>query len=71
MPGQDDKEQIRKQSEQAQDYFSKIAGFEPARTSVPAPPPAPAPEEAESPPVAPRPEAPLSEAEQYFKKLLG
>lgn len=71
MPGQDDKEQISKQSEQAKDYFSKIAGFEPSRAGVPAPPPAPAPEEAESPPVPERPEAPLTEAEQYFKKLLG
>lgn len=69
MPSQDDAERIRKQSEQAKDYFSKMAGFEPSKAGRPAPPPVP--QEEEKPAVPARPEPPLTEAEKYFKKLLG
>jgi hypothetical protein len=68
MPSQEDAEQIRKQSEQAKDYFSKVAGFEPSKAGQPAPPPV---QEEETPAVPARPEPPLTEAEKYFKGLLG
>lgn len=69
MSSEEDAERIRKQSEQAKDYFSKMPGFEASQAGRPAPPPA---QQEEEKPAAPaRPEPPLTEAEKYFKKLLG
>lgn len=64
----DEEERIRKESQRAKDYFSKMPGFQPSQSGQPAPPPA----GAEQTPAAPaKPEPPLSDAEKYFKRLLG
>jgi hypothetical protein len=70
MPSKEEEERIRKESQQAKDYFSKIPGFQPSQSDRPAPPPPPA-EEESVPKASARPEPPLSEAEKYFKRLLG
>ena len=71
MANPDDLERLRREGDKAQDYFSKIPGFEQAQWR-PAEPDAPAADEAPAAPAAPaKPEPPLSEAEKYFKKLLG
>lgn len=72
MGNAEENERLRQEGQKASEYFSKISGFDPSRTQ-PARPGQPAP--AEEAPVVPErpapPEAPLSEAEKYFKKLLG
>jgi len=68
MADQQDGDKARTDAEKAKDYFSKIPGFQPAATEKPAP------EEAEkeaAPAVPAKPEPPLSEAEKYFKGLIG
>jgi hypothetical protein len=68
MASNEDLERIREQSDKAHDYFSKVDGFQPSEAQEPKP----AEEEASSDAAAPaKPEPPLSEAEKYFKDLLG
>ena len=64
MADQQDRDQARTDAEKAKDYFSKLPGFQPAVTEKPAPNEA----EEEGAPAVP---APLSEAEKYFKGLMG
>ena len=74
MAGQEDLDQVREKSDEAKDYFSKIPGFEAPSFEKPAP----AEEEEEEkpaseewvPPTRNKPDAPLSEAEKYFQKLI-
>lgn len=70
MANPEDLERLRKEGDKAQDYFSKIPGFEQAQWRPNTPPPA-APAEEAAPAAPAKPEPPLSEAEKYFKKLLG
>ncbi len=69
MADQEDLEKVRESGDKAKDYFSKVAGFEPKTFEKPAEE-APQEEEAYKPPVREKPEAPLSDAEKYFKKLI-
>jgi len=68
MADQQDRDQARTDAEKAKDYFSKLPGFQPAVTEKPAPNEA---EEEGAPAVPAKPEPPLSEAEKYFKGLMG
>lgn len=72
MANPEDLERLRKEGDKAKDYFSNIPGFEQAqwRPATPAPA-APAPAQEATPAAPAKPEPPLSEAEKYFKKLLG
>lgn len=71
MANQDDLERLRKEGDKAKDYFSKIPGFEQAQWRPATPPPAATPTEEAKPAIPAQPEPPLTEAEKYFKKLLG
>jgi hypothetical protein len=64
----DDEDRIKKDSDRAKDYFAKMPGFQASQAGRPAPPP---PAAEEKPAVPAKPEPPLTEAEKYFKKLLG
>src|SRR5882672_626201 len=71
MAGQEDLDQVREKTDEAKDYFSKIPGFQAPNVEKPAP------VEEEKPasedwvaPAKSRPEAPLSEAEKYFKGII-
>lgn len=68
MPNKDDEDRIRKESDRAKDYFSKMPGFQPSESVWK---PAPAAQEPAQPAAPAKPEPPLSDAEKYFKKLLG
>ena len=70
MAGPEDLDRVRQKTDKAKDYFSKVPGFQ-------APIEKPAPEEEAKPaseewvpPTRSKPEAPLSEAEKYFQKLI-
>jgi hypothetical protein len=73
MAGQEDLDQVREKTDKAKDYFSKQSGFEEKSWENPSPvaeePPAPG-EEGWVPQTSKKPEAPLSEAEKYFKKII-
>ena len=71
MAGPEDLDQVREKTDKAKDYFSKVPGFQAPSFEKPAP------AEEEKPasdewvsPTASKPEAPLSEAEKYFKKII-
>jgi hypothetical protein len=73
MAGPEDPDQAREKTDEAKDYFSKLPGFQAPNFEKPAP----AEEEEEkpaseewNPPTARKPEAPLSEAEKYFQKII-
>ena len=74
MAGPEDPDQVREKADadKAKDYFSKIPGFEAPTFEKPAPAEGekPASEEWVPPTTPSKPEAPLSEAEQYFKKII-
>ena len=69
MPDPRTPEEIRRSTDKAKDYFSKISGFEPPPYEKPETAPEPAPEEAA--PSWRKPEAPLSEAEKAWKRITG
>ena len=72
MAGPEDLDQVRDKTDKAKDYFSKIPGFEAPNAEKPAPAEEqPAAEEWVPPATPPKPEAPLSEAEKYFQKIIG
>jgi hypothetical protein len=74
MAGPQDADQVRDKTDadKAKDYFSKIPGFEAPNFEKPAPAEEqPASDEWVPPTTPPKPEAPLSEAEKYFKKIIG
>ena len=71
MAGQEDLDQVREKSDEAKDYFSKIPGFQAPNFEKPAPAEEEKPASDEgAPATARKPEAPLSEAEKYFQKLI-
>jgi hypothetical protein len=68
----EDLDQVREKTDKAKDYFSKQSGFEEKSWEKPAPaeePAAPT-EEGWVPSTPKKPEAPLSEAEKYFQKII-
>ena len=69
MPDARTPDEIRRSTDKAKDYFSKVSGFEPPASANPQPAPEPAPEEAA--PAWAKPEAPLSDAEKAWKRLMG
>ena len=72
MAGPEDLDQVRDKTDKAKDYFSKIPGFEAPNVEKPASAEEqPAAEEWVPPATPPKPEAPLSEAEKYFQKIIG
>ncbi|HYR62630.1 MAG TPA: hypothetical protein VET24_08395 [Actinomycetota bacterium] len=72
MAGPEDLDQVRAKTDKAKDYFSKVPGFETKSWEKPAPPAEEEPAAPECAPTTPRkPEAPLSEAEKYFQKIIG
>ena len=73
MAGPEDLDKVRDKSDadKAKDYFSKIPGFEAPSFEKSAPAEEqPASEEWTPPATPPKPEAPLSEAEKYFQKII-
>ena len=73
MAGPEDRDQARDKTDadKAKDYFSKIPGFEAPSFEKSAPAEEqPASDEWVPPTKARKPEAPLSEAEEYFKKII-
>jgi len=71
MAGSEDRDQARGEADKAKDYFSKIPGFEAPNFEKPAPAEEEKPEsEGWVPPSKGKPEAPLSEAEKYFQKII-
>jgi len=68
MPGGKTPDEVARSTDKAKDYFSKIQGFQAPSSGQP-PPPEPAPEEAPPPPK--KQEAPLSEAEKAWKRIMG
>ncbi|MEA2500644.1 MAG: hypothetical protein QOH66_3074 [Actinomycetota bacterium] len=73
MAGPEDLDKARDETDadKAKDYFSKIPGFEAPSFEKPAPAEEqPASDEWVPPTKASKPEAPLSEAEEYFKKII-
>ena len=68
MADQQDQDEARTDAERAKDYFSKQPGYQPAATEKPAPAET---EEEAAPAVPAKPEPPLSDAEKYFKNLIG
>ena len=71
MAGPEDRDQAREEADKAKDYFSKIPGFEAPNFEKPAPAAEEKPEpEGWAPPTKAKPEAPLSEAEKYFQKII-
>ena len=71
MAGPEDRDQVREKADKAKDYFSKIPGFEAPNFEKPAPAEEqPASDEGVAPTTPPKPEAPLSEAEKYFKGII-
>jgi hypothetical protein len=71
MAGPEDLDQIREKTDKAKDYFSKVPGFQAQSFEKPAPAEEPPPPEELTPPTPRKPEAPLSEAEKYFQKIIG
>ena len=71
MAGPEDLDQGRDKTDEAKDYFSKLPGFQAPNFEKPAPAEEEKPASEESnPPTARKPEAPLSEAEEYFQKII-
>ncbi len=71
MAGPEDLDQVREKTDKAKDYFSKIPGFEAPNVEKPAPAEEEKPASEERvPPTRSKPEAPLSEAEKYFQKII-
>lgn len=70
MPPEDE-ERIRQEAEKAKAYFSKMPGFEASNAGWKPVPSAPAAGQPAVPAAPEKPEPPLSEAEKYWKKLLG
>ena len=71
MAGPEDLDQVRDKTDKAKDYFSKIPGFEAPNVEKPAPAEEEKPASEERvPPTRSKPEAPLSEAEKYFQKII-
>ena len=73
MAGPEDRDQVREKTDtdKAKDYFSKLPGFEAPSFEKPAPAEEEKPEsEGWVPPDRSKPEAPLSEAEKYFQKII-
>jgi hypothetical protein len=71
MAGPEDQGGDKTDADKAKDYFSKIPGFEAPSFEKPAPAEEePASDEWVPPTKAGKPEAPLSEAEEYFKKII-
>jgi hypothetical protein len=73
MAGPEDRDQVREKTDtdKAKDYFSKLPGFEAPSFEKPAPAEEEKPEsEGWVPPARSKPEAPLSEAEKYFQKII-
>jgi hypothetical protein len=73
MAGPQDPDQVRDKTDadKAKDYFSKLPGFEAPSFEKPAPAEEQPASDEWVPPATPRkPEAPLSEAEKYFKKII-
>jgi len=73
MAGPEDRDQAREKTDidKAKDYFSKIPGFEAPSFEKPAPEEEEKPASEERvPPTRNKPEAPLSDAEKYFQKII-
>lgn len=72
MAGSEDLDSVREKTDKAKDYFSKQSGFEVKSWEKPAPAEEPAPpaEEGWAAKAPKEPEAPLSEAEKYFQKII-
>ena len=73
MAGPEDLDQVRDKTDtdKAKDYFSKIPGFEAPSSEKPAPAEEQPASDEWVPPTKPaKPEAPLSEAEKYFKGII-
>jgi hypothetical protein len=72
MAGPEDRDSVREKADKAKDYFSKIPGFEAPNFEKPAPAEeeVPASDEWAAPTTPRKPEAPLSEAEEYFQKII-
>jgi len=73
MAGPEDLDKVRDKTDadKAKDYFSKIPGFEAPSFEKPAPTEEPPASDEWTPPAKPaKPEAPLSEAEKYFQKII-
>jgi len=71
MAGPEDRDPAREEADKAKDYFSKIAGFEAPSFEKPAPAEEEKPASEEwVPPTRNKPDAPLSEAEKYFQKII-
>jgi len=71
MAGSEDLDQVREKTDEAKDYFSKLPGFQAPNFEKPAPAEEEKSASEESnPPTARKPEAPLSEAEKYFQKII-
>ena len=73
MAGPEDLDKVRDKTDadKAKDYFSKIPGFEAPSFEKPAPAEEQPASDEWVPPAKPRkPEAPLSEAEKYFQKII-
>jgi hypothetical protein len=72
MAGPEDLDKVREETDKAKDYFSKLPGFDARSFEKPAPAEEePASDEWVAPTKPPKPEAPLSEAEKYFKGIIG
>jgi hypothetical protein len=73
MAGPEDLDRVREKTDtdKAKDYFSKLPGFEAPNVEKPAPAEEEKPASEEwTPPTRSKPEAPLSEAEKYFQKII-
>jgi hypothetical protein len=73
MAGPEDRDQVgdKTDTDKAKDYFSKLPGFEAPNFEKPAPVEEQPASDEWVPPTTPRkPDAPLSEAEEYFQKII-
>lgn len=70
MPSEDEA-RIREEAEKAKSYFAKMPGFEQSNAGRPPAPPAAQPQQPGGFVPPDKEEAPLSEAEKAWKKLMG